>query len=132
MRYLFDSSAIFKAIKENRVDVLVGNCTLELARYELGNVLWKNFALEGKAKESEIKSLAGIVKRVLGVMEALQIDCSEQEILEIANKTKITFYDASYVYLAKSKNLILITEDEQLLKKATSQVNASTLSDITS
>ena len=53
----FDSSAIFKAIKENRVDVLVGNCTLELARYELGNVLWKNFALEGKAKETEIKSL---------------------------------------------------------------------------
>ncbi|MEM2642515.1 MAG: type II toxin-antitoxin system VapC family toxin [Candidatus Bathyarchaeia archaeon] len=59
-------------------------------------------------------------------MEVLQINCSEQEILEIANKTKITFYDASYVYLAKSKNLILITEDEQLLKKVTSQVNAST------
>ncbi|MEM2420061.1 MAG: type II toxin-antitoxin system VapC family toxin [Candidatus Bathyarchaeia archaeon] len=132
MKYLFDSSAIFKAIKENLVDVLVGNCTLELARYELGNVLWKNFALEGKAKETEIKSLVGIVKRVLGVMEVLQIDCSEQEILEIANKTKITFYDASYVYLAKSKNLILITEDEQLLKKATSQVNASTLSGIIS
>jgi len=59
-------------------------------------------------------------------MEVLQINCSEQEILEIANKTKITFYDASYVYLAKSRNLILITEDEQLLKKVTSQVNAST------
>jgi len=26
MKYLFDSSAIFKAIKENKVEALVGNC----------------------------------------------------------------------------------------------------------
>jgi len=32
MKYLFDSSAIFRAIKENRVEVLAGNCTLELAQ----------------------------------------------------------------------------------------------------
>ncbi|MEM1552937.1 MAG: type II toxin-antitoxin system VapC family toxin [Candidatus Bathyarchaeia archaeon] len=131
MKYLFDSSAIFKAIKENKVDVLVGNCTLELARYELGNVLWKSFALEGKATKMEIKSLANIVKRVLCIMEVLQIDCSEEEILEIANKAKITFYDASYVYYAKARNLTLITEDTQLLKKIATQINASTLSDIT-
>ncbi|MGC8998721.1 MAG: type II toxin-antitoxin system VapC family toxin [Candidatus Bathyarchaeia archaeon] len=132
MKYLFDSSAIFKAIKENNIDVLVGNCTLELARYELGNVLWKSFALEGKATSTEIKSLARIVKRVLGIMEVLQIDCSEEEILEMANKAKITFYDASYAFYAKAKNLTLITEDAQLLKKIAAQINVSTLSDITS
>ncbi|MEM2148079.1 MAG: hypothetical protein QXJ94_05695 [Candidatus Bathyarchaeia archaeon] len=43
MKYLFDSSAIFKAIKENKINLLIGNYTLELARYELGNILWKNF-----------------------------------------------------------------------------------------
>jgi predicted nucleic acid-binding protein len=131
MIYLFDSSAIFKAIKENKVEVLVGNCTLELARYELGNVLWKSLALEGKASGAEIKSLAKIVKRVLGVMEVLQISCSEEEILEIANKTKITFYDAAYAYHAMAKNLTLITEDTQLLKKVAPKINALTLSDIT-
>jgi predicted nucleic acid-binding protein len=131
MKYLFDSSAIFKAIKENKVEVLVGNCTLELARYELGNVLWKSLALEGKASGAEIKSLAKIVKRVLGVMEVLQISCSEEEILEIANKTKITFYDAAYAYHAMAKNLTLITEDTQLLKKVAPKINALTLSDIT-
>ena len=131
MKYLFDSSAIFKAIKENKVEVLVGNCTLELARYELGNVLWKSFALEGKATSAEIKSLAKIVKRVLSVMEVLQIGCSEEEILEVAGKAKITFYDAAYAYHAMEKNLTLITEDSQLLKKITPKVNASTLSDIT-
>jgi predicted nucleic acid-binding protein len=131
MKYLFDSSAIFRAIKENKVEVLVGNCTLELARYELGNVLWKSFALEGKATSAEIKTLAKIVKRVLSVMEVLQIGCSEEEILEFAGKAKITFYDAAYAYHAMEKNLTLITEDSQLLKKITPKVNASTLSDIT-
>jgi len=131
MKYLFDSSAIFKAIKENKVEVLVGNCTLELARYELGNMLWKSFALEGKATSAEIKTLAKIVKRVLSVMEVLQIGCSEEEILEVAGKAKITFYDAAYAYHAMEKNLTLITEDSQLLKKITPKVNASTLSDIT-
>ena len=131
MKYLFDSSAIFKAVKENKVEVLVGNCTLELARYELGNVLWKSLALEGKASGAEIKSLTKIVKRVLGVMEVLQISCSEEEILEIANKTKITFYDAAYAYHAMAKNLTLITEDTQLLKKVAPKINALTLSDIT-
>jgi len=131
MKYLFDSSAIFRAIKENRIEVLVGNCTLELARYELGNVLWKSFALEGKATSAEIKTLAKIVKRVLSVMEVLQIGCSEEEILEFAGKAKITFYDAAYAYHAMEKNLTLITEDSQLLKKITPKVNASTLSDIT-
>ncbi len=131
MKYLFDSSAIFKALKENKVEVLVGNCTLELARYELGNVLWKSLAFEGKATSAEIKSLAKIVKRVLDVMDVLQIGCSEEEILEIANKTKITFYDAAYAYHAMAKNLTLITEDAQLLKKITLKINASTLSDIT-
>ena len=36
MKYLFDSSAIFRAIKENRIDLLIGNYTLEMARFELG------------------------------------------------------------------------------------------------
>jgi hypothetical protein len=37
--FLFDSSAIFKVIKENTVETLLGNNTLELTRYELGNTL---------------------------------------------------------------------------------------------
>jgi len=64
-------------------------------------------------------------------MEVLQIGCSEKEILEIANKAKITFYDASYVYYAKAKNLTLVAEDT-LLKRISAHINAPTLSDITS
>lgn len=130
MKYLFDSSALFKAIKENKIEALIGNYTLELARYELGNILWKNFALQAKATEQEIRILAKIIKQALNTMEILQISCSEQEILEIAAKLKITFYDASYAYFANTKNLTFITEDSQLLKKLIPYVKASNLSGI--
>ncbi len=130
MKYLFDSSAILKAIKENKIELLVGNSTLELARYELGNVLWKNFALQAKATEQEVKNLVKIIKQVLNMMEIAQITCNEQEILQTAAKLKITFYDASYAYFAKTKGLTLITEDSKLLEKITQSVKALKLDDI--
>jgi len=131
MKYIFDSSAIFKAIKENKIDFLVGNHTLELARYELGNILWKNYFLQAKATDQEIKKLAKIIKQTLNLMEITQINCTEEEILETATKLQITFYDASYTYHAKAKELALITEDLQLLKKITPYTKASKLNDIT-
>jgi len=131
MKYLFDSSAIFKAIKENKIDFLIGNYTLELARYELGNILWKNYSLQAKATDQEIKKLAKIIKQTLNLMEITQINCTEEEILETATKLKITFYDASYAHHAKTKQLTLITEDLQLQKKITPYTKASKLNDIT-
>ncbi|MGB9854296.1 MAG: type II toxin-antitoxin system VapC family toxin [Candidatus Bathyarchaeales archaeon] len=131
MMYLFDSSSILKTIKENKIEVLIGNCTLELARYELGNILWKNFALQAKATEQEIKNLAKIIKQVLNMMEIAQITCNEQEILQTAAKLKITFYDASYAYSAKTKGLTLITEDSKLLGKITPYVKALKLDAVT-
>lgn len=132
MKYLFDSSAIFQAIKENKIDLLTGNYTLELARYELGNILWKIFALQAKATEQEIKTLAKIIKQSLNLMEITQITGSEEEILETATQLQITFYDAAYAYNAKIKKLPLITEDLHLLKKITPYTKAITLSDIKS
>jgi len=131
MKYLFDSSAIFKAIKENKIEALVGNYTLELARYELGNVLWKNFALQVKATDQEIKILTKVIKQTLNMMEILQINCNEQEILQTAAKLEITFYDAAYTHCANVKELTLITEDSQLLKKVSPYIKASKLNDIT-
>jgi predicted nucleic acid-binding protein len=130
MKYLFESSAIFKAIKENKIDLLIGNHTLELARYELGNILWKNFSLQAKTPEKETKALAKIIKQTLNLMEITQITCHEEEILETATQLKITFYDAAYTYYAKTKKLPLITEDSHLLKNITTYVNASNLNDI--
>jgi predicted nucleic acid-binding protein len=127
MKYLFDSSAIFRAIKENKIETLAGNYTLDLARYELGNIIWKDCALQAKISEKESKMLIQVVKRTLTIMNVLGIAGSEEEILDTAIQHKITFYDAAYAQLAKEKELHLITEDSRLIKKTAPTINASTL-----
>ena len=130
MKYLFDSSAIFRAIKENKIEFLTGNYTLELARYELGNIIWKDYALQAKVSEQESKMMAKAIKQSLTIMDVIGIAGSEEEILDTAIQLKITFYDASYAYFAKAKELILITEDFRLIKKITPTVNVSNLDGI--
>ena len=130
MKYLFDASAIFRVIKENNVEVLTGNFTLELARYELGNIIWKNFALQAKVSEQESKMMMTAIKQSLAIMDVLGVAGREEEILETAIQLKITFYDASYAYFAKEKELRLITEDIRLIKKITPTVNVSNLDSV--
>jgi predicted nucleic acid-binding protein len=127
MSYIFDSSAIFRAIKENVIEVLVRNYTLDLARYELGNILWKEYFLHKKINKDELKRLIRLIKEVLKIVEVLGIECHEEEILDTAEKLKSTFYDASYIFYAKERNLQLITEDESLLNKARTYVKTSKL-----
>ncbi len=130
MKYLFDSSAIFRAAKENKIDCLSGNYTLELARYELGNIVWKDSILQARFSEQESKLMIKAIKHTLNIMEVLEIASSEEEILETAIKPKITFFDATYVYFANAKGLQLITEDLRLIKKSSSRINVSTLDDV--
>lgn len=130
MKYLFDSSAIFRAIKENKIEFLIGSYTLELARYELGNIIWKDCVLHAKVSEQEAKMMTKTIKHTLNIMDIIEtVDC-EEEILETGIKLKITFYDAANVYFAKAKDLRLITEDARLIKKITSTTNVSMLDHI--
>ena len=130
MKYLFDSSAIFKAIKENKIDLLAGNGTLEIARYELGNIVWKDYLLQSKITREQARTLTAAIKRALNVMEVHQIISKEEDILETAGQFKITFYDASYAHFAKSKDLTLVTEDLRLAKKIAADVKTSALDEI--
>jgi predicted nucleic acid-binding protein len=48
----------------------------------------------------------------------------------LAVKLRLTFYDASYLYMAKSKGLTFVTEDRELYRKAgEAMLKAITLSD---
>ena len=132
MSFIFDSSAVFKAIKENIVEAIAGNYTLELVRYELGNILWKEHVLHGRITVVELRKLIGLVKKVFSIAEILEVGCREEEIMDVAEKLKLTFYDASFIFYAKEKELLLITEDESLASKAKNYVKALKLSNITS
>ena len=63
-------------------------------------------------------------------MGLIEIAGSEEEILTTAIKLKIIFYDASYAFFAKAKDLELMTEDVRLIKKITPTTNASTIESI--
>jgi predicted nucleic acid-binding protein len=130
MKHLFDSSAIFRAIKENKIEPLSGNYTIELARYELGNILWKDSALQAKISEQESKTMMHVIKQTLNLMNIIEVAGNEEEILGTAIQFKITFYDAAYTHLAKEKGLFLITEDIRLIKKITPTIKASRLESI--
>jgi predicted nucleic acid-binding protein len=130
MKYLFDSSAIFKTVEKNQIEVLSGNLTLDLARYELGNIVWKDSVLQARISVSDAKKLVKVFGRTLSVMDVLGIAGCEEEILETAIGFKITFYDAAYVYFAKTRGVRLVTEDLRLIKKISQTVNVSTLEDI--
>ena len=130
MKYLFDSSAIFRAIKENRVDLLAGNVTLEIARYELGNIVWKDYLLLARISKEQARSLMAAIKGALSAMEVFQIASREEEILETAEQFQITFYDSAYVYFADSQTLTLVTEDQRLTKKISPDIKTLTLDKI--
>jgi predicted nucleic acid-binding protein len=84
-----------------------------LWRYELGNVLWKKCRFEG---EDRLK-----MARLLGVANAVLSETVEEvdtpAILEIATASGLTFYDASYVWLARSRGRKLRTRDDQILRE---------------
>lgn len=63
MKYIFDSSSIFKAIKENRIELLTEAYTLELARYETANIIWKEQNLHKRINSEEAKTLIKTIKK---------------------------------------------------------------------
>ncbi|MEM3479415.1 MAG: type II toxin-antitoxin system VapC family toxin [Candidatus Bathyarchaeia archaeon] len=130
MKYVFDSSSIFEAIIEDKISVLAGNYTLDLARYELGNLIWKRRALVRDLKEDEYRRLMEIVKRTLNLMEVLNINCCEASVAELAGNLNLTFYDASYIFLAKSRGVSLVTEDKNIRSRAGNYVKVLTVKDL--
>ena len=132
MKYIFDASSIFTAIREKKVRSLNGNFSLEIARYELGNIIWKDHILLQTISKEEAQRAIKTIKHTLSLMDILQIAEDEDAIFETAAELRITFYDASYVHAAKAKDLGLITEDQNLIKKVTPKIRALTLNEFAS
>ena len=48
--------------------------------------------------------------------------------LDISESEKLSFYDASYLFAAKEKGLVLVTEDKELRAKAKKHVEVQNVS----
>jgi len=120
---IFDSSAIIlilQKFKREAISILEDKFTLDLALYELGNVIWKECVLRNAfSPEDAIANIKKLAK-IMGIMKIEKLNTEEDvaEAMKLATKLKLTFYDSSYLYVAKKLNLTLITEDMELKNKA--------------
>jgi len=96
-----------------------------LTDYELGNVLWK----EARKKQIDFKGAAQIFSDVLSELKRIDIT-SIGDILTLAMERNLTFYDASYAFIAEKEGLKLVTEDNELLKKCKRALKTKDVEDI--
>ncbi len=130
MSYIFDASSIFRAVIENKIDRLVGGYTDILAKYELGNIIWKKYFLKHDISRDEYQAISKIVYKVLDLLKPLNPEGHENEVLDTAVKLGITYYDSVYVYHSKKLKLPLVTEDHKLIKKVGDYIKVVTLDEL--
>lgn len=120
---ILDASALYPLLKKlgrGAASLLPRLMILDLTKYELGNIIWKEYRL-GHVKnwEKPVEQLS----KIIGELPAYSIDAENlKEVEKIAVERDVSFYDASYVYTAETQNLKLITEDEDLLEKCRNSV----------
>ena len=115
---IFDTSSIYKAVEKNRIEKLLGEKTLDLASYELGNIIWK-YTSRKIISLKEGFSILSLLEKVLSLMEIVRLGLNEN-VYELAVKNNISYYDASFIYAAISKNEAIVSEDKKLQETAKS------------
>jgi predicted nucleic acid-binding protein len=85
----------------------------QLTEYEIGNVLWKE---SQKGKVSDPARAAELFYEAIKDLPKIGVD-SMPRVLLLAIDRKLTFYDASYSYIAEKERMILVTQDEELRRK---------------
>lgn len=114
MSYLFDSSSIFIAFKRDKEALLLDNYTINLAIFELGNIIWKEAYVFRTMTRKDAVEILDMFSEILSTMKIIEIRSLKREILNLAVEMGVSYYDAAYAYVTKDKNLILVTEDKRL------------------
>lgn len=118
---LYDASAMLNLILNEgskSLSILSGHAILDLTMYDLGNGIWKFLYLQKKITKTEACDLLDVCLKLRSNMKVLDIKGLEEEIKEISSDCGQSFYDSSYLALAKKHNLELVTDDKKLLNAA--------------
>jgi len=125
---LFDSSAIFNLFLQGKYDILVSGSTVPLVRYEIGNVLWKNYKIRKRISKKEAIESGNVLFELIDSME--MVDPSLPFAMRLALEEGITFYDSSYIAAAIESGCDLITDDMKLWEVACSKVRTMNSTDL--
>ncbi len=87
--------------------------TISLARYELGNVLWKH----PSKTEADAREDFDALSQIALPTQELEDPRILTEVFQTARNLRLTFYDASYVVWTRISKATLVTADEQLYRK---------------
>ena len=112
-KYIIDTSALYPILISGKPFNSEECAVSSLTEYEIGNVLWRE---NQQKKLKNPARIAAIFSEVLAPLRKLEVD-SLAKVLEIAIDRHLTYYDASYAYLAEKENLKLVTADKDFLKK---------------
>ena len=112
-KYLIDTSALYPILVSG-VAFNAEECAVSsLTEYEIGNVLWRE---NQQKKLKDPRRIATIFSEAIRPLRKIEID-SLANVLAVATERHLTFYDASYAYMAEKENIRLVTQDTDLLKK---------------
>ncbi|MEM2122899.1 MAG: type II toxin-antitoxin system VapC family toxin [Candidatus Bathyarchaeia archaeon] len=105
---LFDSSGLINCVWMGKAEKVIGQHTIELVKYEIGNYAWKR---RGELREEEC----------LRILEKL-LNPDFKESLLLAMEEGISLYDSSYLQAALQNELTLVTDDSRLREAASKYV----------
>ena len=122
MKYVIDTSALINIVlKFYKKDLNFINRLIEesifpdLIFYEIGSYLRKYKEIR-KVSNNEIKEMTELFNYIIGKAKIEEVRLN-YEILDLSIKENLSYYDAVYLYLAKKYNLILISDDKDLIKE---------------
>jgi len=130
--YLFDASSIVNLIKRGSLRPLSRGITLDLAVYESLNAIWREYKLLGRLDLETTRLLVEVLQRVFSIMPLESIEGFEEEVFQLAIKENLTVYDAAYLFVAIKHNLTLVSNDRELLNKASGYVKTVKTTDLLS
>ena len=128
--YLFDASSIVNLIKRGSLRPLSRGITLDLAVYESLNAIWREYKLLGRLDLETARLLVEVLQRVFSIMPLESIEGFEEEVFQLAIKENLTVYDAAYLFVAIKHNLTLVSDDRELLNKASGYVKTVKTTDL--
>jgi len=122
MKYVIDTSALINIVlKFYKKDLNFINRLIEesifpdLIFYEIGSYLRKYKKMK-EVSDNEIKEMIELFNYNFEKSNIKEVRLN-YEILNLAIKENLSYYDAVYLYLARKYNLILISDDKDLIKE---------------
>ena len=125
---LLDASSIFNLFQRGKYSILIAGATIPLAKYEIGNILWKNYKIRNRISKKEAQEIGNVLFELIDSME--QIVPSPASALSLSLEKGLTFYDSSYLISAIESGYEFVTDDLKLHKIASSKVTTRKSSDI--